>query len=88
MRVTKTTLIEEAIDASPKSTKARDLKAWLDVVRSSRWAGPADVRKDFPRATNANNPIWLFPLSPSGVTVEALVGFKGEGQLVIKQVHQ
>lgn len=87
MRVTRTTILEEAINASPMSAKARDLKAWLGMARRVRWAGPADILKDFPNANSSDNIIWLFPLRGSGATVEAQIGFRGSGQIVIRQVH-
>ena len=86
MRVTGTDHIEAVIRAQPGSKKARDLRAWLTFVRSATWFGPADLKKSFPGAISMNGRLWTFPLLAAGGAVEAIVGFRGQGQVVIKRV--
>lgn len=85
MRLVGRQVVQKKIDASPQSVRARDLRAWLGIVENCKWLGPADVQADFPGASS-NSSMWLFPLQPSGVSVKALVGFRADGQVVIKEV--
>ena len=62
MRVTGTNLIQGAINVSPNSPKARELRAWLSIVRSASWLGPGDVIASFTNATSQDNIHWNFPL--------------------------
>lgn len=80
-------MIQGAINVSPNSPKARELRAWLSIVRSASWLGPGDVIASFTNATSQDNIHWNFPLQASGGSIEAIVGFKGSGQLIVQQVN-
>lgn len=86
MRVTGTNELYGIINASPNSTKARDLKAWLSIVSGASWKGPQDVQSSFPNATTADSVHWNFPLLSSGGSIDAVVGFRGNGQVIIGKV--
>jgi mRNA-degrading endonuclease HigB of HigAB toxin-antitoxin module len=83
MRVVNIQLIH-AYTASP--ARQKDARAWLATARQAAWAGPRDVRTDFPAATN-NGAVWSFPLAPSGVVVTAAIRFMGgSGVVFVQQV--
>ena len=87
LRVTGTNIVQGVINANPKSTKANDLRTWLGIVRGAGWKGPKDGWASFPNATTADNVNWNFPLIKSGGSVDAVVGFRGHGQVIIEQVN-
>lgn len=87
MRVTGTNLIQGVINVSPNSSKARELRAWLSIVRSASWLGPGDVIASFANASSQDHIHWNFPLRASGSSIDAIVGFKGNGQLIVQQVN-
>ena len=87
MRISGRKLLNDAIAAAPRSQKALDIRAWLQILENSRWAGTADLMKTFPNAVAKGNSKWLFPLVRSGATITAIVGFRGAGQIVIRQVQ-
>lgn len=87
MRVTGTNLIQGVINVSPNSPKARELRAWLSIVRGANWLGPGDVVASFANATSRDNVHWNFPLRASGGSIDAIVGFRGSGQVIVQQVN-
>ena len=88
MRITGKNILQAAINKSPQSIMARDLKAWLAIATQSNWVGPADVQSAFSQARSlGGGKMREFPMSASVVTITAIIGFKGNGSIVVKKVQ-
>ena len=85
MRLVGRQLVQKEIAVSPNSQRASDLRAWLSIVENSKWLGATDLVADHPGAFSAGN-MWTFPLQKSRGFVKALVGFRGSGQVIVKEV--